>query len=184
MVQPGLDDGRPDSLKVIEIPEEGRSAQAVEPQLGVVLSLHSDPFAILQVDDLDRAAADDDGVRGPEALRHPAGQAELLLDHELRVLACRCQMFLDGFSVEIGGLVHLAAVVFTGLDLSQLLVVVVRVAEELPELQLGECVGQCPFVRVGARSGGRELVGQCNGSGAVDPPEGARCGQFCMFTRH
>ena len=29
MVQPGLDDGRPDSLKVIEIPEEGRSAQAV-----------------------------------------------------------------------------------------------------------------------------------------------------------
>ena len=186
VIQAGLDDRVADRLEVVEVAEEGRSAQAVEPQLSVVLGVHFDALAILQVDDLDCAAADHDGVAGSEGLRHPLVEAEVLLDHELRVGSGSGQVLDDRVRVEVGGLVHLAAPVLTLLELGQFLVVLLRgdLPDVSPQLQLGDRVGQGALVSVGTGARRRELGREGDGAGAVDPPLRAARRQLGMFTRH
>ena len=186
VVEAGLDDGGLHGVEVVEIAEQRDGAQAVEAELGVVLGLDLDAFAVLQVDDLDHAAADDHGVGSAEALRDPLGKIEALLDHQLGAFAGCGELLQDGLDIEVGGLVHLAVVVVVLLDLGQALLVlgVGDLMQGVAELQLGQAVGQGALVGVAAGAGIRALVRQCDGSGAVDPAIRGRCRAAGVFSRH
>ena len=185
MIEAGLDDGGLHGVEVVEIAEQRDGAQAVEAELGVVLGLDLDTFAVLQVDDLDHAAADDHGVGSAEALRDPLGKIEALLDHQLGAFAGCGELLQDGLDIEVGGLVHLAVVVVLP-DLGQALLVlgVGDLMQDVAELQLGQAVGDCSLVGVAAGAGIRALIRQGDGSGAVDPAVCGRCGAAGVLSRH
>lgn len=107
-------------------------------------------FAVLQVDDLGHAAADDHGVGSAEAFRDPLGKIEALLDHQLGAFAGCGELLQDGLDIEVGSLVHLAVVVVVLLDLGQALLVlgVGDLMQDVAELQLGQAVGDCSLVGV------------------------------------
>ena len=111
MVEARLDDRHAHRVEVIETVEEVRSAEAVETKLRIVAGVYLDALPVLQVDDLDHSAADHDRVRRSETFRHPPVEAELLLDHELRILAGGLEGLDHGIRIVAGGFLHLTAVV-------------------------------------------------------------------------
>ena len=107
MVQPRLDDRHPYQFYVVQVPEQGRGAQAVQPKLRVARGFHLDTGTVFEVEHLDGVVRQDHGVGCPESLRDPFVQAEGLFDQDLRVVRS-IHRFLDPFDVEVRGLFHLS----------------------------------------------------------------------------
>ena len=175
MVEARLDDRHPDLLKVVQLPEEGSGAEAVEPELRVAGSLHPDALAVFEVDDLDRVTGDHDRVCRTEALRRPVAQVEPLLHHHGRggiLLQALAVDLHHAVPVVIGSLFHFAAVKL-GLERVREALVVILLRDLVDGQQdfvLRDQVRERALVRISAGRCRREFCRDPHGAGAVDPP--------------
>lgn len=114
MVEPGLENGQPHYLGVVEQLGLAENTQAVDHELLIVVGKHLNAAAQLEVDDVDVAVGHDNHVSGAETALHILGGVDPLLYGEDGVLAAPPRLLdlaLDEGNILVHGLQQLVRVV-------------------------------------------------------------------------
>lgn len=81
----GLIDGHADRIDVVNIIEEFQCAKGVALHLRIVLSGYEDSKTMFVVNYVHSSIADENSIRGPEALFYPTGEVHSLFNQNNRV---------------------------------------------------------------------------------------------------
>ena len=188
--QAGLDDVGVDGLDVVHLAGTEDGSEGIAEHLGVALGADLDALAVLEVEDHQGGAVDDDGVGAAEALRDVLRQAELLLHEKdgLRVGVPGLEVLLiDEAAVVVeDGVEHLPGVEPLGDRFVDGLPEVFAVAGDAGLLALGYGIGELelgeelviPDGPVGVQGGQQEGLRHRVGDGALTGVGGLLAGDL------
>ena len=166
-------------VKVVDAAVLLDCAECVELHLWIALGRYRYAFAVLEIDDLKCAIAEDNHVAGPETVLDPAAEIQSLLD-ECQPL-CRIDFLNAQVDVLADVLVHLwgiQRIVPYGLD-AQRLLLIGNFAEVAPNLCFCQRVGEGSFSRRLSRLV-REFALKARRRRAGEPPLACRRAQNCV----
>ena len=133
-------------VKIVDVAVLLDRAECVELHLRVTLGRDRDALAVLQVNDLENAIADDDHIPRSESVFDPAAEVQPLFDEGCAVC------FVDLLDAEIHVLTdvlpHLGGVerIMSDAVNTECQTVLGYLTEPVPDPRLCECVGKCPLL--------------------------------------